>query len=85
MITFNSFYTENNKPNTIKKGDKVIDTNAKCKHYKSEGKVTKVKQLKDSKGNTVGNTICYKCSNSGNSWDKGEELEKTEIQLKRNN
>lgn len=87
MINFLKYYQENKdtKPNSFKKGDKVVDTNPECKHYKSKGTVTKIKQIKDSKGNKVGNTVCYKCTNSGKRWDKNDSLEKTEIQLKKEN
>jgi len=85
MILFNKFFSENKAttPNEFKKGDKIVDTNPECKHYKSKGVVTAVKKHKDSKGNTIGNTVCYKCTNSGKSWKKKDELEKTEIQLKK--
>lgn len=79
MLNFKTFY----EANKLRKGDTITNSNPDCDHFKSKGVVTKVKKLKDNKGNTVGNTICYKCTNSGKNWKKNEELEKTEIQLKK--
>ena len=86
MNTFKQFCEKTNvEPNELKPGDDVKDTNKDCKHYKSVGKVTAVKKIRGKKGNIVGNKICYKCTNDGKNWSKGEELEKTEIQLKKSN
>jgi len=68
-------------PNEVHKGDKIKNTNPDCKHYKSKGVVTKVSKIKGKKGNIVGNKVEYKASNNGKHWEKGDKLEKTEIQL----
>jgi hypothetical protein len=84
MDTFRAFIEKTNvSPNELKPGDSVIDTNKDCVQYKSKGKVTKVSKIKGKKGNIVGNKVAYKCDCDGPSWKKGEELEKTEIQLKK--
>ena len=68
-------------PNEVHKGDKIKNTNPDCKHYKSKGVVTKVSKIKGKKGNVVGNKVEYKATNKGKHWEKGDKLEKTEIQL----
>lgn len=86
MITFRKFIIEQNKtnvkPNEIKKGDEVENCNKECKHFKSKGTVTSVKKVKDGK-DVVGNIIKYKVKNKGKKYKAGQELEKTEIQLKK--
>ena len=58
-------------------GEKVRNTNKKCKHFGSEGVVTAVSSLpKD-----AGKVIHYRCTNEGDSWDQGEILKKTPDQL----
>ena len=81
MINFKSFIKESvKKPNSIKPGDKVVNDNPECKHYKSKGKVTKVKNI-TGKGGVVGKKIEYTIMNKGKSYKPGEKVEKTEIQL----
>lgn len=83
MNSFKQFVENTNiKANELKPGDKIEDINPDCKHYKSRGVVTKVKKIKDKTG-TVGNKVCYKCTNNGKAWTKGQTLDKTEIQLKK--
>jgi uncharacterized protein len=60
-------------------GERVENTNPKCKHYGSEGVVQKINTLLNDKGKTV----VYKCTNSGAQWSKGDILEKTLDQLDR--
>lgn len=58
-------------------GDYVLNINPGCKHYGSEGTVVKVKQLpKD-----MGTVACYRCSNDGSNWSKGDILTKSLDQL----
>jgi hypothetical protein len=85
VISFSKFYTEKTdlEPNELKVGDKVSNCNPECKHYKSSGVVKKIIKLKGRKGNVVGNKIRYKCNKDGSNFEKGDELEKTEIQLKK--
>ena len=73
----------NIEPNELKPGDKISNCNPECKHYKSKGVVKKVKKIKGKKGNVIGNKISYRCTNNGSTFNKGDELEKTEIQLKK--
>jgi len=81
VINFKSFLTETIPgPNKIKTGDEVINDNPECRHYKSKGKVTKVKTLKG-KGGVVGKKIEYKVKNKGKAYKPGDTVEKTEIQL----
>jgi hypothetical protein len=83
MKTYKQFVEQTNIiANELKPGDAIEDINPDCKHYKSKGVVTKVKKIKDKTG-TVGNKICYKCTNDGDAWTKGQSLDKTEIQLKK--
>lgn len=86
MVSFRVFLKEKSvKPNELKKGDRVIDTNPNCKHYKSKGIVTAVKKIKGKKGNVVGNKVEYKCTNKGSCWKRNDKLEKTEVQLGKQN
>lgn len=82
MNNFKKFFAEK-VSKSFCKGDKVVDTNPSCKQRGSKGVVTAVKKIKGKKGNIIGNKVCYKCTNDGKSWDKGDNLEKTEIQLKK--
>jgi len=61
----------------INPGDKVKNINTSCTHYGSEGVVEKLEPLPDN----MGNVVVYKTTNSGPSWDKGDILKKTEVQL----
>ena len=60
-----------------KVGDKVKNTNPKCKHFGSQGIVTKIGDLP--KG--AGKTISYRTTNGGGSWKSGDTLDKTPDQL----
>lgn len=86
MISFRHFLIEqektNVKPNELKKGDKVENCNKECKHYKSKGVITSVEKIKDGK-DVAGNLIKYKIKNKGGAFKPGQEVEKTEIQLKK--
>jgi hypothetical protein len=78
MLTFKRFIEQ-----VFKKGDRVVDINPTCKQYKSKGIVTNVKSIKGKGNNIIGKKVCYKCTNTGKSWEKNEELEKTVDQLKK--
>jgi len=74
----------------LKVGDKVKNVNPDCEHSGSEGTVEQVKDLpqigaKDvkSKHNTPGQVVKYKVDNDGKSYQNGDKLTKTEIQLKK--
>ena len=58
-------------------GDIVANDNPNCKHRGSLGRVLSVQPLEDD----LGKTATYKCMNSGDSWDVGDELTKTLDQL----
>jgi len=84
MDSFKDFLEKTNlEPNELTPGDRVEDCNTDCIQYKSKGRVTKVSKIKSKRGNIVGNKVSYKCDCDGPTWKKGEELEKTEIQLKK--
>jgi hypothetical protein len=58
-------------------GEKVLNTNKKCKHYKSKGTVLSITELPQDSGKI----IAYKCTNSGDNWARGDILKKTMDQL----
>ena len=58
-------------------GDKIVNVNPGCSHFKSKGVVDKVRDLPNEKGKTV----VYITTNSGENWDVGDLLEKTIDQL----
>ena len=86
LLEFSEFINEEKKcnvrPNELKPGDSVENINPNCKHYKSKGKVTQVKKIKN-KNNDVGRKIEYQIKNKGKKFNKGEKIEKTEIQLRK--
>lgn len=76
---------------TLKKGDKIKNTNPDCEHAGSEGEVEDVIKLpeKGSKGvkskhNIPGRLVKYKVTNDGDEYEKGDTLYKTGEQLKKN-
>lgn len=76
---------------TLKKGDKIKNTNPDCEHTGSEGEVEDVIKLpeKGSKGvkskhNIPGRLVKYKVTNDGDEYQKGDTLYKTGEQLKKN-
>ena len=77
-------------PEKFKTGDKIQNINKDCEHYKSTGTVKKVKNLPEigskdvkSKHNTPGQVVEYPVDNDGKTYEKGNKLTKTEIQLKK--
>jgi len=66
--------------NELCSGDYVCNTNPECDHYKSKGVVLKVKPMEDETG-TVGNLVRYLVINKGPTYEPGDILDKTEIQL----
>jgi len=58
-------------------GDKIINNNPNCKHYRSEGVVLSIDSLADD----VGKTVEYQCTNDGDNWASGDVLVKTMDQL----
>ena len=77
-------------PEKFKTGDKIKNVNRDCEHYKSKGTVKRVKDLPEigskdvkSKHNTPGQVIEYEVDNDGKTYEKGDDLTKTEVQLKK--
>ena len=76
---------------TLKKGDKIKNTNPDCEHAGSEGEVEDVIKLPEkgsksvkSKHNIPGRLVKYKVTNSdGKEYEEGDTLIKTGEQLKR--
>jgi hypothetical protein len=58
-------------------GDRVKNNNPSCKHFESVGLVTGIESLKGD----VGKTITYRVENTGETYCKGQVLEKTMDQL----
>ncbi len=61
----------------FKIGDLVKNTNSKCMHYGSMGRVVRIENLP----NNSGYLIHYKAENSGLNYKPGDVLAKTEDQL----
>jgi len=61
----------------FKMGDKVLNVNSSCLHYKSKGKVCGIEKLP----NEMGDLIVYETTNSGQNWKMGDMLRKTPDQL----
>jgi hypothetical protein len=81
---------ENEASYMFKVGDKVRNINPSCKHYGSEGIVKEILDLGikvegQSQGvlEDVGYAVVYECTNKGMTWEKGDLLGKTEIQLEK--
>ena len=74
VLNHPNFVSHSNEPNI---GDKVKNNNPSCKHFESVGKVTAIKSLKGE----AGKTITYKVENSGDTYCKGQLLNKTMDQL----
>jgi hypothetical protein len=68
---------ENNK-NVIETGMRILNINASCKHYNSEGIVKEIKDLPDD----MGKIIAYEVINDGQTFKKGDILTKTIDQIK---
>ena len=69
--------TEEDK-NVIEAGMRILNTNASCKHYNSEGIVKEIKDLPDD----MGKIIAYEVINDGQTFKKGDILTKTIDQIK---
>jgi len=69
--------TEEDKK-VIETGMRILNTNASCKHYNSEGIVKEIKDLPDD----MGKIIAYEVINDGANFKKGDILTKTIDQIK---
>jgi hypothetical protein len=67
-------------PNELTIGDVIRNVNPECKHFKSKGKVIAIKPMHGDTGES-GNLVRYIVLNRGKTFNPGDELEKTEIQL----
>jgi len=64
--------------NIIETGMRILNTNASCKHYNSEGIIKEIKDLPDN----MGKIIAYEVINDGANFKKGDILTKTIDQIK---
>jgi hypothetical protein len=64
--------------NIIETGMRILNTNASCKHYNSEGIIKEIKDLPDD----MGKIIAYEVINDGQTFKKGDILTKTIDQIK---
>jgi hypothetical protein len=64
--------------NIIETGMRILNTNASCKHYNSEGIIKEIKDLPDD----MGKIIAYEVINDGANFKKGDILTKTIDQIK---
>jgi hypothetical protein len=73
-------YSRNGKEdkNIIETGMRILNTNASCKHYNSEGIIKEIKDLPDD----MGKIIAYEVINDGANFKKGDILTKTIDQIK---
>ena len=64
--------------NVIEAGMRILNINASCKHYNSEGIIKEIKDLPDN----MGKIIAYEVINDGANFKKGDILTKTIDQIK---
>jgi len=64
--------------NKIEAGMRILNINASCKHYNSEGIIKEIKDLPDD----MGKIIAYEVINDGANFKKGDILTKTIDQIK---
>jgi hypothetical protein len=69
--------TQANSIMEFRPGDKVKNINKQCMHYGSEGVVVAIMDLPQQ----MGKVVTYKTTNSGETWEEGQEITKTEVQL----
>ena len=65
-------------PSEMQAGMRVLNTNASCKHYNSEGFIKEIKDLPEN----MGKVIAYEVINDGANFKKGDILTKTIDQIK---
>lgn len=66
------------KESEMEAGMRVLNINASCKHYNSEGVIKEIKDLP----NNMGKVIAYEVINDGQNFKKGDILTKTIDQIK---
>ena len=64
--------------NEMEAGMRVLNINASCKHYNSEGFIKEIKDLP----NDMGKVVAYEVINEGSNFKKGDILTKTINQIK---
>jgi hypothetical protein len=69
---------EKEDKNIIETGMRILNTNASCKHYNSEGIIKEIKDLPDD----MGKIVAYEVINDGANFKKGDILTKTIDQIK---
>jgi hypothetical protein len=69
---------ETETPSEMQAGMRVLNINASCKHYNSEGFIKEIKDLPDN----MGKVIAYEVINDGANFKKGDILTKTIDQIK---
>ena len=69
---------EEEDKNKIEAGMRILNINASCKHYNSEGIIKEIKDLPDD----MGKIIAYEVINDGANFKKGDILTKTIDQIK---
>ena len=67
-----------NEKQVMEAGMRILNINASCKHYNSEGIVKEIKDL----ANDMGKIVAYEVLNDGNNFKKGDILTKTIDQIK---
>jgi hypothetical protein len=67
-----------NEKQVMEAGMRILNINASCKHYNSEGIVKEIKDLP----NDMGKIVAYEVLNDGNNFKKGDILTKTIDQIK---
>jgi len=67
-----------NEKEVMEAGMRILNINASCKHYNSEGIVKEIKDLP----NDMGKIVAYEVLNDGNNFKKGDILTKTIDQIK---
>jgi hypothetical protein len=80
--------------NELKVGDRVQNINPECEHYRSIGDVMDISSITDKDDKINGNVIRYQVTNDCDDYNTkyingefhpGDELNKTEIQLRKLN
>jgi predicted DNA-binding transcriptional regulator AlpA len=92
--SFKQFYEDtcNIRANELSAGDHIENINPECDHFRSKGIVVGFKTVPQDDDKTAGNIVVYKVTNNSSDFDEkdvngtfseDDELEKTEIQLKK--
>jgi len=77
-LVYSQKENETEAPSEMQAGMRVLNTNASCKHYNSEGFIKEIKDLPEN----MGKVIAYEVINDGANFKKGDILTKTIDQIK---